>query len=180
MQLEPTDRWRSERVQLFLLLPDAVSDEYIAWLSDGEVNQYLESRFTVQDRIAVESFVSKMLTSDRDVMFGIHDVALDRHVGNIKLGPIDRWHGIGEIGLMIGDRSAWGHGIGSAAIAQVVDIAECELGLRRLTAGCYASNIGSKRAFEKAGFAVEGVRPGHFLRNGQPEDLVLLGKSLKL
>jgi RimJ/RimL family protein N-acetyltransferase len=46
-----------------------------------------------------------------------------------------------------------------------------------VTAGCYASNLGSKRAFEKAGYTIEGIRPRQLLLNGQPEDLVLMGKS---
>ncbi len=79
---------------------------------------------------------------------------------------------------MIGDREAWGRGIGSEAIRVMVDIARDELGLRKLTAGCYASNVGSSRAFEKAGFHVEGRRAGHFLLDGRPEDLVLMARFI--
>lgn len=178
MDLTPTHRWRDDTIELFVLTPDAVSDAYIRWLNDPEVNRYLESRFVVQDRVSIESFVAGVLASECDVFFGIRDLGLDRHVGNIKLGPINRRHGLGEIGLMIGDRAAWGHGVGSRAIDIVSAIASDELGLRKVTAGCYASNRGSKRAFEKAGFMVEGVRPSHFLLDGKPEDLVLLGRQL--
>ena len=178
MHMTPTDRWRDDAIELFLLTPDAVSDAYIGWLNDPEINRYLESRFVMQDRASVEGFVAGVLASERDVLFGIRDLRLDRHVGNIKLGPIDRRHGLGEIGLMIGDRTAWGRGVGSRASDIVSNIAAHELGLRKVTAGCYASNGGSKRAFEKVGFVVEAVRPAHFLFDGMPEDLVLLGRQL--
>jgi ribosomal-protein-alanine N-acetyltransferase len=178
MRLEPTHRWSDAKIALFLLTPDKVSDSYVRWLNDPAINLYLESRFVRQDRAGVAAFVAGILASDRDLFFGILDKDLDRHVGNIKLGPINRHHGLGEIGIMIGDRSAWGRGVGSRAIDRVAVVARDELGLRRLTAGCYASNVGSARAFEKAGFTVEAVRPAHFLLEGRPEDAVLLGRML--
>ena len=178
MRLEATERWSDERAQLFLLRPQDISEAYIGWLNDPEINRFLESRFAVQDRTSVEAFVSSMIDSERDLLLGIHDRALGRHVGNVKLGPIDRRHGLGEIGIMIGDRAAWGRGIGSSAIRCLTAIAKDELGLRKLTAGCYASNVGSRMAFEKAGFHVEGVRTAHFLLEGGPEDAVLLGKLI--
>ena len=178
MRLEPTERWRDEAVALSLLRPEAVSDAYLGWLNDPAINRFLESRFRTQDRAGVEAFVAAMLDSESNLFLAITDRALRRHVGNIKLGPIDRAHGLGEVGIMIGDRAAWGRGIGSAAIARLADIATHELGLRKLSAGCYASNQGSARAFEKAGFHVEAVRPAHFLLDGRPEDLILLGRLL--
>lgn len=178
MRLEPTALWADERVGLFLLTPDLVTDAYVGWLGDPEVNRYLESRFAVQDRASVEAFVTNLLASDTNLFLGICDRDLDLHVGNIKLGPIDRRHGLGEIGIMIGDRRAWGRGVGGRAIALVADIAREELGLRKLTAGCYARNVGSAKAFEKASFVVECVRPAHFLLDGEPEDLVLMARLL--
>lgn len=176
MQLDPTPRWTDGRIRLFPLTPEGVTDVYVGWLADPEINRFLESRFSEQDRASVEAFVAGVNASPKDVVFGIHDIELNRHVGNIKLGPIDRNHGAGEIGIMIGDRAAWGRGVGAGAIAILVDIAREELGLRKLTAGCYASNIGSQRAFEKAGFSVEGVRLAQCLIDGKPEDVTLLGR----
>lgn len=175
MHRDPTPRWTSVDVELFLLTPEDVGAAYVGWLNDPEVNRYLESRFVPQDHASTVAFVAGALASAKDLLLGIRSVALGRHVGNIKLGPINREHGLGEIGIMIGDRDAWGKGIASRAIAMLRDIAAHELGLRRLTAGCYASNVGSRRAFERAGFAVEAVRPGHFLLDGEAEDLVLMG-----
>jgi RimJ/RimL family protein N-acetyltransferase len=49
------------------------------------------------------------------------------------------------------------------------------LNLRKLKAGCYGTNLGSARAFEKVGFAREGCLRGQFLIAGEPVDHVLLG-----
>lgn len=176
MQITSTARWSTPAFRLFLLTPDHVGPAYVGWLNDPHITRYLESRFAHHDIASTRSFVTEMFNSDRNLMLGIHSTTLDRHVGNIKLGPIDRHHGLGEIGLMIGDRDAWGQGMASAVISALCRIAAGELGLRRLTAGCYASNVASRRAFERAGFTVEGQRPGHFFLDGKAEDLVLLGR----
>lgn len=179
MRLEPRPRWRSDRVELFLLQPEHVGPAYVGWLNDPEVNRFLESRFAVHDEDGTRAFVASVLASDHSVILGIRSPALGRqHVGNIKLGPVDHRHGLGDVGILLGEKAAWGRGLASAAIAQLSDIAHEELGLRKLSAGCYASNGGSLRAFEKAGFAIEGRRPQHFLLDGHPEDLLLLGRIL--
>lgn len=176
MQLPQTARWSDDLVELFLLEPAHANDAYVGWLNDREVNRFLESRFTTHDVLSVRSFIQSALDSDQVLFLGIRSRALGRHVGNIKIA-IDPHHGRGEVGIMIGDREAWGHGIGTAAIRTVSAIAGSELRLRRLTAGCYGSNAGSARAFEKAGFQIEAVRRGHFLLDGRPEDLILLAKD---
>jgi RimJ/RimL family protein N-acetyltransferase len=178
MFLAASERWRNDAVELFLLEPAQVSDAYVAWLNDPAVSRFLESRFAVHDLASTRAFVQQALDDQKVLFLGIRSRALGRHVGNIKLGPIDRRHGLGEVGIMIGDRGAWGRGVASAAIACLAEIARAELGLRKLTAGCYASNEGSKRAFEKAGFAVEGRRPAHFLLEGRPEDRLLLARFI--
>lgn len=179
MELPVTPCWRRPPASLFLLEEVHVGSSYVGWLNDPAVNQFLESRFTTQTQESTRDFVKVMRARSDVLLLGIHDDELQRHVGNIKLGPIDRHHGLGEIGLMIGDRAAWGRGLGSAAISSVTEIAHQQLGLRKLTAGCYAANTGSRKAFEKAGFHVEGVRPAHFLVDGQPEDLILLGRTFE-
>lgn len=165
-----------QTVSLFILTPDHVSQTYVSWLNAPEINQYLESRFASHSIETTRAFVAASLASPDNLFLGIRSRALDRHVGNIKLGPIDRHHATADIGILVGDQAAWGQGIATAAIGLVCDIARDQLRLRKLTAGCYASNGGSRRAFEKVGFAVEGVRPAQFLFNGRPEDLVLMGR----
>ncbi|MBY0431841.1 MAG: GNAT family N-acetyltransferase [Rhodospirillales bacterium] len=99
-----------------------------------------------------------------------------RHVGNIKLGPINRHHRRGDIGLLIGERDQWGRGLAAEAIAAMTAYAFAELGLNKVVAGCYAANEGSRRAFLKAGFAevARRPRPRHWLSDGVWQDDVVL------
>jgi RimJ/RimL family protein N-acetyltransferase len=178
MHLSQTGRWQTRRIELFVLEPEHASDAYVGWLNDPEVNRFLESRFAVHDREGVAAFIAAALADPKTLFLGIRDREIGRHVGNIKVAGIDRHHGLGEVGVMIGDRGAWGRGIGSEAIQCVGEIARHELGLRKLTAGCYGSNAASAKAFEKAGFHIEARRPRHFLLDGQTEDLILMARLL--
>jgi ribosomal-protein-alanine N-acetyltransferase len=183
MYLDLASSHQGSRIALFLLTPDHVSEEYVSWLNDGAVNQFLECRFQSNTLDSTRAFVADALASRASLFLGIRahltaDDSSGRHVGNIKLSPIDEHHRTGEIGILIGDKAAWGRGVATAAIMLLCDIARSQLALRKVTAGCYAANVGSQRAFEKAGFEVEAVRKQQVLLNGVPEDVVLMGRYL--
>lgn len=181
MDLAPTPSWTRDGVSLFLLDESHVGEAYVSWLNDARVNRYLESRFTTHSVASTREFVRNCRDSSTTLMLGMRYEGLgNRHVGNIKIGPIDRRHGLGEVGILIGEPEAWGRGIGRTAIDVVSDIARDQLGLRKLTAGCYAGNVGSQRAFLGAGFDIEGRRRDHFLLDGQSEDLVLMARWLSV
>jgi ribosomal-protein-alanine N-acetyltransferase len=172
-------RWNSDSVELFVMHESDVTDDYVKWLNDPLVNRFLESRFQVQDKKSVSEFVRANYNSSNSLFCGIRAVDLSRkHIGNIKLSPIDMNHGLAQVGIMIGDESARGKGIGTEAIRIISDIARHDLGLRKLTAGCYSSNVGSLIAFQRAGFEVVAERRAHFLLNGNPEALILMERFL--
>lgn len=176
MEVQQEAFWDDGEIELFVLRSGNVGPDYVAWLNEPEINRYLESRFVQHTLETTREYVTSMLDSPNNLMLGIRHHALDMHVGNIKLGPFDKTHGLGEIGLMIGARELWGRGIATRAISIITEIGLRQIGLRKVTAGCYRSNRGSQIAFERAGFHVEGMRSAHFLLDGVPEDLVLLAR----
>lgn len=99
----------------------------------------------------------------------------DRHIGNIKLGPINWLHRFADVGLIIGEKDCWGKGYASQAIRLISDYAFKVLNLHRLTAGCYAANMGSAKAFLKVGWRQDGLRPRHFYCAGEYVDAIMLG-----
>jgi RimJ/RimL family protein N-acetyltransferase len=149
---------------------------YLRWMNDPEINQYLESRFHVLTHQDLEAFVTKMQTDPDNAFFAIVVRDADKHIGNIKLGPINRMHRTADIGLVIGEKSYWGRGIATEAIQLVAEYGFGALNLHKLTAGCYSTNPGSARAFEKAGFSREGLRREQYESAGQYVDAILVGK----
>ncbi len=166
---------RTERLLLRSLSRDDVGPAYVAWMNDPLVQRNLESRFAVHDVLSVQRFVEACNDSAGSLLLGLFGEG-GRHIGNIKLGPIDANHGRASIGIMIGDRAAWGRGYAREAIACLCSHAFGAAGLRRVTAGCYAGNLTAIRAFERAGFSREGVLRGHAVQDGAAVDVVLLGR----
>jgi len=146
----------SERLLFRTLGKEDVSERYLAWLNDSVVNQFLETRFTVQTRETCEKFVSDMENDSASYLFGIFDKVNLEHIGNIKLGFINTNHQSGELSLFIGEKSCWRKGYATESIGRITHWGFDELRLERIEAGCYDSNVGSLRAFLKAGYSVEG------------------------
>lgn len=95
-------------------------------------------------------------------------------VGGASLFDIDPLAHHAEAGISLVP-SARGRGIGTAAITQLVDFGFVRCNLRRIHLQAIASNTGAIRAYEKAGFVVEGRQRQHAWVRGVYEDIVLMG-----
>jgi len=159
-------------------VPDEVSSEYLGWLANPRVNQFLEVK---HERVTLESqkqFIEEINASKNSSIFGIY---LDHKVmvGTIKVGPINTIHQNTPIGILIGEEKHYGKGIATTSIGALCDTLLKISKLHKVTAGVVSENLGSLRAFEKNGFIREGVLKQQFLHgNGVLMDVVLLGKFL--
>jgi len=175
IQLRDTGFLQGPRILLRDVRLSDVNERYCAWMNDREVTQYLETRFMPQSPECISAYVSSMAES-RDSVFLAMVLREDgRHVGNIKLGPINWMHRFADIALVIGEKSEWGRGYATEAIRVVSNYAFMTLHLHKVTAGCYANNVASTKAFLKAGFSREGLRVQQFFCDGFYVDEVLLG-----
>ncbi|TVR39923.1 MAG: N-acetyltransferase [Planctomycetota bacterium] len=153
----PDLRLYSPRLELRPLRMDDCGPRYLAWLENPAIHAWLETRWQPQSLDSIRSFVAAINDDPCSLLFGMLRAADQRHIGNIKLGPINPIHSCADISYFIGERDAWGQGFATEAIRAVVDFAFQHLALHRVQAGCYADNVGSMRALEKVGFQREGV-----------------------
>ena len=165
----------SSRLRLRALEATDLNATYLAWLNDPTVNCYLETRFLPQTMESLQAYWQAHRDDPSSPWFAICLAEDDRHIGNIKLGPIQWLHRRADLSLFIGDRNCWGQGLASEAIALVRDWAFNELDLQKLNAGVYAGNFGSRRAFEKCGFALEGTLRQEAWCGGERVDVWRLG-----
>lgn len=146
---------------------DTVSDRYIDWLNDPEVNQFLEVRFAPQNRQTATEFVESFADGIECYMWGIYPSDKAEPVGTVTLQKVDRNNGAAEFGIMVGDKEYWGKGAAAESIRLVARFSFDRLGLRRLAAGTYASNHGINFTLKQLGFTVEGkVRRAFVLNSG--------------
>jgi len=148
---------------------------YFDWLNDREVTKFLEAGRFPNTREAMEEYYNNTVLSNNNAVFAIVDKKTDEHIGNIKLGPINWITRIASLGIMIGDKESWGKGYGTEAIRLVLDYAFNRLNLHKVTAGIAAMHQASIKAFEKAGFTIEGHAKSQFYLDGEYSDSLYLG-----
>lgn len=166
---------QGKRIYLRGLSVSDVGDSYCCWMNDPAVNQYLESRFIPQSQSCLKTYVESFEGDRNNVILAIILKRNEQHIGNIKLGPIDWYHRLGDVGILIGAKEQWGKEYATEAISLLAGYAFRTLNLHKLKAASYDTNKGSIRAFEKAGFSVEGVRKEQYFCNGRYVDSILLG-----
>ena len=95
-------------------------------------------------------------------------------VGSASLFDFDLFARHAEMGISL-VRDARGRGIGTAAIVQLVKFGFARHNLRRIHLQSIGSNTAAIRAYEKAGFFIEGRQRQHAWVRGAYEDIVRMG-----
>lgn len=156
---------KGQNIILRMVEFDDCNSKYLCWLNDKEVNQYLETRWSEQSIDTIKDFVKSIRDSYHSYLFAI--IYQNKHIGNIKIGPIHPIYKFADISFFIGEKSTWGKGIATEAIRLISDFAFNILGLNRIQAGAFEQNIGSQKALENNGFQKEATfRKKYFLKIG--------------
>ncbi len=120
-----------------------------------------------------EQFDARPARAENDGVSFVIDVD-SAPVGGASLFDIDDFAGHAEAGITLLP-AARGRGYGTAAIILLVEFAFVRRNLRRIHLQAIASNTAAIRAYEKAGFVVEGRQREHAWVRGSYEDIVLMG-----
>ena len=133
-----------------------VTQAYVDGLNDPEVGRFLTAGRKVQTLDSVRSYVAMNADDPVAILFGIFVDDLLR--GTVRLHKIG--DGFAYVGIAIFDKSLWGKGLATRTIKLVSEFAIASLGVTRIDAGrvIAAGNLGSHRAFEKAGY--QQIKPG--------------------
>lgn len=163
----------NRHIYLEPLTEDHVTETYINWLNDPETVQFTEQRFTINTLATTLRYVQKSIMSDDECMFAI--LVGKTHIGNIKVGPINKNHKFAHISYFIGNTNYRGLGIATKTIEKVLEFCFSELKLNKVCAQYYSNNQASGRVLEKCGFTVEGHRKNQFVFETGMVDEILVG-----
>jgi [ribosomal protein S5]-alanine N-acetyltransferase len=164
-----------EQIYLRRVCVNDVNQRYIDWMNDPQVTKYLESRFYTNTEESIVEYIKDKQNDKHNLFMAIITRDGHRHIGNSKIGPIDWNHRLAEVGIMLGDKDYWYKGIATEVLKLMSDYAFKKLKLHKLTAGCYEENKGSSKAFQKAGFTLEGIRKNHLICENKYQGLVFFG-----
>lgn len=150
---------------------------YQQWLRDLDVvtSIYRMEYLMPLDFSTIEKYVVDMLASDKDAFFAIYHRSSQMFIGTFRIGHINWRSGVGDVGIMIGDKEFWGQGLGKETLKLGIQYAFKTLSLRKLTGGTPRSNKSMCSCFEKAGFLQEGIKRKELLIAGNYDDHMLYG-----
>ena len=162
-----------------LNLKNDISKKYQSWMNDFEVHKYTEQKYIKHSLANIRKFVREKNNSKNEFLYGIF-LKKDNsniHIGNIKIGPVNPIHKNAELSYFIGEKKLWGKGYASLAIIEAVKIAK-KMGIKKLKAGCYEKNIGSRKLLEKNKFKLEGILKSEYIFMNKRTSQYLFGRIL--
>lgn len=158
-------------------LQELHSEEYLKWMNDPEITKTI-GRFDYLlpvDRSKLVDYYNNINRSNTvflaiylcsDDYTSFNDKTGMTFIGTLKIYDIDLLSRKASIGIAIGSRANWGKGYAAKAIAIACQYIFNTLGLRKITAGYIANNIGMEKAFLKNGFEIEAVFKEHLFFDG--------------
>ena len=148
----------SERLLLKRLSPEHVSSDYLSWLNDSKINIFLETKGNYTMAM-LQSYVEQQY--EKEVYFwAVHLKNSNKHIGNIKIDPIDQIQNSGEYGILMGDALNWGKGYAKEASLRILKYCFEELKLSKVTLGVIEDNINAVFLYKKLGFTIDEVKTG--------------------
>ena len=142
-------------------------EKYLEWLNDPEINRYLEVRFEKNTKEKIFQYIQDCNESQNRSLLAIRVKKDDIIIGNIKIDQINKNHKRAIIGILIGEKEYWGKGYATEAINLLCKYAFFDMGLEKLSAGCYSCNKASEHCFKKAGFVKVATLKNHWLCEGK-------------
>jgi RimJ/RimL family protein N-acetyltransferase len=126
------------------------------WANDPELMRLMDRKQPVSP-VEHEAWFASLPRRADCAYFAIETVDGRAHIGNVWLWDIDRRHRKAELRVVVGDRSARGKGLGAEAIDRLCRYAFEKLDLHRVYAYVLGINPSARKAFERAGFSLEGT-----------------------
>lgn len=143
-----------------------------AWQNDPEIAHWMDYRtpFSLRD---IEEDQERARAEGRPFT-----IELDgRAIGKCGLNQF-RWESrICSLYVYIGDKPAWGQGLGRDVVMTLLLVAFDELGMERVELTMLADNDRARRVYEQCGFLPEGVLRGRSFRGGSWHDTAVMSVS---
>lgn len=158
---------------------DDLNGDYIQWINDQDMNKFLETTKTPITKDQLHNYVSNVLNDDSYVFFAVVNKITNKHIGNVKIGPINWVDRRSQYGRLL-SKDEWGKGYGSEILLLIMKYVFEVLNLNKLHDSALSSNHASIQSVQKAGMEIEGELNDYSYHNGKYESITLYGITKKL
>lgn len=145
------------------------------WYRDAELARLTRYQARPMTTAEVERFFRTRLLSVDALAYAIEELRPRRLIGFTTFSALDADNGSVLFHITIGERDAWGRGLGTETAELMLEHAFDRLKLHRVGLSVFAYNTRAIRSYEKAGFKVEGRLRDAILRDGRYWDEVQMG-----
>lgn len=129
---------------------------YHAWISDLDTTRFLMTKLlTLDQEIA---WYDDLQTNQNRISFTVYRRPDYQPIGTVGLHAIDLRNRNAELGIMIGESSARGIGLGTETVRLVCDYGFNAMELNSIMLLTFGWNIAGQKAYIKAGFREIGRR----------------------
>lgn len=163
-----------ELVALRPLVESDADGPYPGWLNDAEVCRYNRHHVYPYTREQAREWIRSIPARD-ELVLAITLRSDQSHVGNVSLQGIDRVARSADLAILLGERNAWGKGIGLESSRLVVTHGFGAMNLHRISCATTEDNVAMRRIAEKLGMQEEGTRRQAAFNEGRHVDVIEYG-----
>ena len=160
------------KVSLIPFGQEHITEQYLGWLNDKEMSEIILSADTKMTLEECRAYAEALILSNDENFFAITTNDTSKHIGNFRLGLHDRTNSRVRLGMMIGNKSFWGKGIGTEVVALGLEFAFNTLNVHKVYLDVREDNLAAINIYEKNNFFHEGVLKDHVRKNDRFYDLV--------
>jgi len=162
---------------MIILKPLSIENvkSFYNWINDEEVIKYSLSSFAqMKTKSAIDKWFLSLLSDENDLNLGIFLDSTNELIGYAGLCKISPSNQSAEYFIFIGAREQWGRGLGTAVSKQILHKGFIDYNLNRIMLTVSEPNVGGFKAYQKAGFQLEGRLREASLRDGQFHDKLIM------
>ena len=145
------------------------------WYRDAELARLTRYSLRPMSDEDIDRFFHTRLMSPEHVGYAITVRDTGRLIGSTTFSNLDPDNSSTLFHISIGEPDAWGYGYGTEATELMLWLAFERIGLHRVALSVFAFNERAIRAYEKAGFTIEGRHRDAILRDGERHDELTMG-----
>jgi [ribosomal protein S5]-alanine N-acetyltransferase len=146
-----------------------ITQNYISWLNDPFTTQYSNQRFCKHDYLTCQKYLSSFAGTN-NLFLAIRRIDNNEMIGTMT-AYFNDYHGVVDIGIMIGNKSEWGKGYGQDAWDTLLFWLLSMDCVRKVTAGTLTCNFGMLKIIECSGMNLECTKKLQEVVKGEPVDV---------
>ncbi len=151
-----------------------ITEAYIGWLNDSVTMRLSNQRFLRHDLQSSQRYLATFEGSP-NLFLSVRDKSTGNAIGTMT-AYVSPMHGTADMGILIGDRSAWRQGVGLDAWKTLMQHLLAQPNIRKITAGTLACNAPMLSLAAKSGMVPDGQRSKQELVDSVPHDILYFAR----